>query len=38
MADMARHVVAEAPPAALEKGMAWLSDVLTIRSGSARPG
>ncbi len=37
VADIARHVVAEAPPAALEKGMAWLSDVLTIRSAAARP-
>jgi Rrf2 family protein len=37
VADLARHVVAEAPPTALEKGMAWLSDVLTIRSSSPRP-
>lgn len=37
VADIARHVVAEAPPAALDKGVAWLSDVLTIRSGSQRP-
>jgi Rrf2 family protein len=36
VADIARHVVAEAPPAALERGKAWLSDVLTIRSGSPR--
>jgi DNA-binding IscR family transcriptional regulator len=37
VADIARHVVAEAPPTALEKGMAWLSDVLSIRSSSSRP-
>ncbi len=37
VADIARHVMAEAPPAALEKGMAWISDVLTIRSGAPRP-
>ena len=37
VADIARHVVAGAPPAALEKGMSWLSGVLTIRSGAPRP-
>ncbi len=38
VADIARQVVAEAPPAALDKGTAWLSDVLTLRSGSLRSG
>jgi Rrf2 family protein len=37
VADIARHVVGEAPPTALEKGMLWLSDVLSIRSSSSRP-
>jgi Rrf2 family protein len=36
VADIARHVVADAPPAALAKGMAWLSNVLTIRSSAPR--
>jgi Rrf2 family protein len=36
VADIARHVMADAPPAALEKGITWLSDVLTIRSSAPR--
>jgi Rrf2 family protein len=32
VADLARYVVAEAPPAAVEKGTAWVSGVLAIRT------
>jgi Rrf2 family protein len=36
VADIARHVLAEAPPAARQKATAWLNDVLTIRSAPRR--
>jgi Rrf2 family protein len=35
VADLARYVMDAAPPAALEKGIAWVSDVLSIRTQSS---
>jgi Rrf2 family protein len=35
VADLARYVMDAAPPAALEKGIAWVSDVLSIRGRSS---
>ena len=32
VADLARHVMNEAPAAAIAKGTAWVSDILTVRS------
>jgi Rrf2 family protein len=35
VADLARHVMTDAPTAAVEKGTAWLSGVLSIRTSAA---
>jgi Rrf2 family protein len=35
VADLARYVMAEAPPAAVAKGVAWVRGVLSIRGQSA---